>query len=215
MKERSILFSGAMVRAILAGTKRQTRRIVRDEWWRCLDADDERDRATAAERSPYGVPGDRLWVKETWRPRALRGCTQNACDRDDVSMRYTADDIERVFHESDVPDSWTMPKAAARGNVSPLFMPRWASRITLEVTSVRVERLQDITEEDARAEGLRAPRVPHFDGEGFVAPEEGSALSAFRSIWHTLNGKRAPWSSNPFCWVIAFRRVDTAGRNAA
>lgn len=225
MKERPILFSSAMVRAIIAGNKTVTRRIVKpqppcacryaingaqsaalcfaDE----LGSDGNLVCVPPTPRSkdhrlpcPYGAPGDRLWVKETWRPNCVAGAGVHV-------ISYTADGENRTFHPAEIGDAWTMPKAAVRGNVSPLFLPRWASRVLLEVVGVRVERLQDITEEDACAEGFRGAEHDHFDGERFYRAEEGSALVSFRCLWHQLNGDRSPWSNNPWVWRVEFRRV--------
>lgn len=155
MRERPILFKPEMVRAILEGRKTQTRRIVTvPPWLRKLGPDLDRswpDLAFGATpclhvqcanesvqrlRNPWGWPNDRplrLWVKETWRP--------GRSGRDAVSVQYAADGALLLFAERDIPMSWRQPKAAERGgNVSPLLMPRWASRLTLEVTDVRVER---------------------------------------------------------------------------
>ncbi len=229
-RERPILFSASMVRAIRAGTKTQTRRIVRDQasvsdvagggleptvWW-------PRD-GDLLLPCPYGASGDRLWVKEAhafldgdFRPTTMT-------DRGHVQVSYRADHADPVH--GDGPD-----KLRWRPSI---YMPRWASRFTLEVTDVRVERLQEITEEDARAEGV-APRV--FESwtwcnrarkqtfETFV-PECGdpgaellyhdrretlSAREGFYSLWETINGERASWASNPWVWVVSFTRMEVA-----
>ena len=189
MKERPILFSAPMVRAILEGAKTQTRRVVRGQV-AALD----RGHATiiGGPSCPYGAPGDRLWVRETWTAidergeavsRRTRHVDQNCGDR----LVYRADD--RVLTEQWRPS---------------IFMPRWASRITLEVTAVRVERLHDITEEDARREGVEpAP----FAKAG--RPAGHLHLEAFEDVWDSINGKHAPWASNPWVFVIDFRRLET------
>lgn len=213
--ERPILFSGEMVRAILAGRKTQTRRVARrlgvyTEAGRVVDLvplDPDGDPIDRPVHCPYGAPGDRLWVRETWAAidergeaisRRTRHVDQNCGDR----LVYRADD--RVLTEQWRPS---------------IFMPRWASRITLEVTAVRVERLQDITEEDACAEGVEASAttwVRHepngdwelsaepFDG---ATPERATARDVYERLWHAINGKRAPWSSNPWVWVVSFRKA--------
>lgn len=201
MKERPILFNGAMVRALLDGSKTQTRRIVKprkDRDMGCNLAPCELAGEVnngSYRNSPYGQPGDHLWVKETWRP-------WTALDPWDLNITYAADGEDRIIRDGEFGErDWAMPKAAARGNVSPLFMPRWASRITLEVTGVRVERLQAISESDCRAEGCAG-------GHGSIPGYSYSATPSehFRHIWESTGGD---WSANPWVWVVAFQRVES------
>jgi hypothetical protein len=188
MKERPILFSGPMVRAILEGRKTQTRRVIKPQpayhpvfanelHWRGSDINPD-----STYRSPYGVPGDRLWVRETWM----------ACDKrgfpvmEHPTRENTAEVLYRASH---VGDGWRPS----------IFMPRWASRLLLEITAVRIERLQDIGEADALAEG--------FPG----LEETGGAMSARYVLhveWDKLNAKRgSPWADNPWVWVLTFEVV--------
>jgi hypothetical protein len=201
-KERPILFSAPMVRAILAGTKTQTRRVFKPE--RMTWAADGRYQ-THSMRSgrmvetgsgpfhpndwlhycPYGAPGDRLWVRETWQHidgGPIYDAAGGVMDSHDPETIYRADH----------------PNRYGRWRPS-IHMPRWASRIDLEVTGVRVERLQDISEVDAIAEG--APPV-------LVPPDGGSMPHAegFRDLWESINGDRS-WAENPFVWVIEFKRI--------
>jgi len=189
MKERPIIFSGPMVKAILEGRKTQTRRIVR----RTIA---NRVTAVGSQRNfhvqdphvvmacPYGRPGDRLWVRETWAPcgeidngpHAKRGYTYRA----DWDLE---DDLQRDHQ-------W---KPA-------IFMPREASRITLKITGVRVERLQEITEEDAIAEGAFVAPTGIIKPDGTLTHR-----NEFVRLWQEINGKRAPWLSNPWVWVVEFR----------
>ena len=179
--ERPLLFQGEMVRATLDGRKTQTRRtrgldkvnadkssvFVRMQVLKCgsLAAVFENGNGElGAEKSPSGKPGDHLWVRETW------GWDDE--DPSAVNPRY------RATHFS--ADRW----------VPSIHMPRWASRITLEVESVRVERLQEISEADARAEGIWQPNWP----------------LAWKTLWESINGPGS-WEANPWVWVIQFKRI--------
>lgn len=208
MSERPILFSSGMVRAILEGRKTQTRRVVRKS--------DRGEIAVSQNGTPVYVtgapdddgepipcpysPGDRLWVRETW-----------AVGR--VFDRTRPSEIPTV--ERDIPVWWRADEAIEesvnRGRWRPsLHMPRWASRISLDIVSVRVERLQAITEADAFAEGVEANPYVMCDG----TTDEAMSISArdnFRSLWDTINGKRpgCSWGDNPWVWVVEFRRITT------
>lgn len=188
MKERPILFSAPMVRALLDGRKTQTRRIaskpVRHPDLGNLYAPGalvlEREPRHVIERAcPYGKPGDRLWVRETW-----------ARDDEDGSFMYRAD-IGRDMNA----DAWEqgrlegVPRYRWRPSI---HMPRAASRLTLEVSGVRIERLQEISDADCIAEGT----AQHPDGP----------WHAYRSLWTLINGQ-ASWDANPWVWVVEFRRA--------
>lgn len=198
MKERPIIFNSDEVRAILEGRKTMMRKPVKNkEILSYLDLNKTKGRVTViscedfthdiSEICPYGVPGDRLWVKETWR--LPYGGPNRWVD-------YKADDARDGF-------KWC----------SPVRMPRWASRIMLEIINVHVERLQDISEEDALAEGIR--RIPHgMDGDYFhFSRTEADPQNwcfpddAFRELWESNNTKLGyRWDANPWVWVIEFRR---------
>lgn len=184
MKERPILFSGPMVRAILEGRKTQTRRALKPqppkqtavvdpynhdiEHFTAWTADNKmmlsrgNIKNTAHWRCPYGLPGDRLWVRESF------------CSVDNTEFGGT---------------KWKPS----------IFMPRAASRITLEITSLRVERLQEISEDDAKAEGVS--QHPNYPKEFF-----SSWTAAYKHLWNSINGPGS-WNTNPWVWVIEFKRI--------
>jgi hypothetical protein len=212
MKQLPILFSAPMVRAILNGSKTQTRRIVKlparknieprwDNAW--IDGgfpdtgqylhvefrhkDDEWEGRMDRVYCPYGQPGDRLWVRETFMPMPH----VNA----------------KAFYRA------TDPLVGGKWKPS-IFMPRNLSRITLEITAVRVQRLQDITEEDAIAEGMNQATA-----DAVMCPEELATFAAahilaphamaritFETVWAKINGP-ASWDANPFVWVITFNPI--------
>lgn len=229
-KERPVIMTGESVRAILDGRKTQTRRVVKPQPDSpCVLAPDIAwiaGRATCIWPAPYvlddgsrpdhhatcrhGKPGDRLWVKETWAlvkpqydhefPNYVDGFEEWAGP---IPMRC--------------PPGWTLilkslwngyeyETAEERGfSWRPsLFMPRWASRLTLEITEVRVQRLHEITEEDAKAEGVEWNSGPLRMGHTHP-------ISAFKASWDEINGKKRPWSSNPWIWAISFRKVEPEG----
>jgi hypothetical protein len=228
MKERPILFSGPMVRAMLVGTKTQTRRVVKHkreqppEWATYADEVHNIGRTKSnifrwseeqtpgqplkslrrwpgsdvhdwyAIPSPYGKPGDRLWVRETLKRR------------DSGEWEYAADHAPVELHADDprAPSmiSWAHHKEGS--TCVSIHMPRWASRITLELTAVRVERLQDITEADAAAEGWEKQPERSQDPEVHY----DAARDWYADLWDTINGKGS-WAENPWVWVVEFRRL--------
>ncbi len=232
MKERPILFSAPMVRAILAGTKTQTRRVVKipgvmphtsfvithpEEEIIRFDDGTFHYLSTAAMSGPYacpyGQPGDRLWVRETWRHTCdsleeARALTEDITSGTAVDYRATyVDELMRngPMARADAEECcrWETWKPS-------IHMPRWASRILLEVTDVRVQRLQDISGSDARAEGVErihcyGPDCP--DGEdGCNARGCYGARERFHELWDSINGAGA-WGANPWVWALSFRRV--------
>ena len=186
MTDRPILFQGDMVRALLAGTKTQTRRVVKGEALEWLQPSMFTPEYVALPENgmcPYGQPGDRLWVREShWWFR----------DEHNPATGYfpptlTADDVE-YRADGEVPGRIWRPS---------IHMHRWASRITLEITAARVERLQDISEADAVAEGCA--NSLHLPGGRF-------ANENYAHLWWQINGDGS-WESNPWVWVIEFKRV--------
>ncbi len=184
MNEKPILFSAPMVRAIIEGRKTMTRRVVKPQ--HCF-APSMRQGESAWNNCPYGQPGDTLWVRETWA----------IGDRDN-DVLYAADPSWNVNGVA-VPPPVNKGTVHA-GNWRPsIYMPRWASRITLEVTAVRVERLQEITEDDARAEGVALG----IDGQTGRLESGGAA---FLKLWDSINAERGyGWTVNPWVWVVSFK----------
>ena len=235
MKERPILFNDEMVRAILDGRKTQTRRVVKlnaagraseigsHRNWHLEDPD-------AVSACPYGQPGDRLWVREAWK-------YADWTEQGEPFIQYRADGAELI---GDFPEEWadrlsdewallSEPanyqidnRAADRRWRPSIHMPRWASRIDLEVVSVRVERVQEISHTDCMAEGVRIytfeatgdhPRMYGFITDADGPDEHGTAphhssKDAYAKLWDSINAKRGySWESNPWVWVVEFKRV--------
>jgi len=195
MRERPILFNGAMVRAILAGQKTQTRRVAKNVVAAHAitgEALADIDSAGPRLRCPFGQPGDRLWVRETWTNAWDDGKNQWS---DPERYHYRADGIE-VAHVDGMERSPWRPS---------IHMPRRACRLVLEITAVRVERLQAITEADAVAEGLSQSE----SGSWLPGPCDHPEW-AFHQLWAQVYGEPA-WEANPWVWVIEFKRVEVAG----
>ncbi len=230
MKERPVIFNGEMVRAILDGRKTQTRRVMKVQpsehfhpmnmsleldysarWYTpgVVDKDGYLQPATgqvfgvAGEDEgyacPFGAAGERLWVRETWqgplvdeehledyRANADKFQTPEFCE-------YAADGGAR-------PEFCDLDDNVRQGWRPSIHMPRWASRILLEITAVRVERLNDISEEDAKAEGV-AP------SQHIITPPEALYRVGFLKLWQSIYGEES-WRANPWAWVIEFRRLE-------
>jgi hypothetical protein len=221
VRERPIIFGAAMVRAILEDRKWMTRRVVKpapnwgnwphrsDDEWLCAMGGDRR-------RCPYGKPGEHLWVREAWAffdRYASRSEAHNGPETPKTLPAFCGDSEQgkavmaywkrRLLFRADGPHphiDWDVPWR------SPIHMPRWASRITLEITGVRVERLNEISEADAKAEGIER------DGDGWREYRPGYdcfvrdeyPVHSFKSLWESLHG---PGSfDSRFVWVIEFRR---------
>jgi hypothetical protein len=187
VKERPILFSGPMVRAILDGRKTQTRRIMKSP----PDLFENAETIYAA--CPYGKPGDQLWVRETFATAHDNPCI------DDAGTVYRATD----------PDWGQMEGFRWKPSI---FMPRALSRITLEITGVRVERLQDIDNDGCVAEGIsasgKAVRMPDgsYAQAGRYESKASTVRQLFSELWTEINGPNS-WAANPFVWVIEFKKV--------
>jgi hypothetical protein len=202
MKERPILFSGEMVRAILQGRKVMTRRVIK------LPPADGRLRFNGSRFEvhqgypighveipcPYGQPGDRLWVRETWgcdKPKSMVGRAkwEGPPNQDEAEVHWKQ-------AEEEIGTLHIFPSKYWR---SPIFMPRWASRITLEITNIKVERVQDILPQDILAEGIHMA----------ISDEDHSEqYEAFEELWDSINAKRGfGWNKNPWVWAIEFRKA--------
>lgn len=224
-KERPILFSSPMVRAILEGRKTQTRRVVgfmcgtdflthrKDDLWILsstilniaagLPRKKVSPRTGQLVRCPYGKPGDRLWVRETWADVTL-AFQSHECEEPQV-IAFQADDAvynTRTMHFLEYRNDSGIVVKKWRPSI---FLPRPFSRITLEITNVRVERLQEISEADIRAEGVDESTIDELANLP-NAHREPSLLEAWCHGWDALNGKRGyGWASNPWVWVIEFK----------
>jgi hypothetical protein len=194
MKERPILFNGPMVRAVLEGRKTMTRRIAK----RLLLG---LPQAEMNAQCPYGQPGDRLWVRETHKGWYTYQSQQYVC--------YASDNSTHIVRRPEGhPEGGMLLGECHADKWRPsIHMPRWASRITLEVTGLRVERLCEITEADARAEGVEC----FDDTKTFRSYWDDfcvclSAKDSFQTLWAKINGPDS-WDANPWVWVVEFRRV--------
>ncbi len=217
MKERPILFNSEMVRVILEGRKTQTRRVIKPQstieaggWVRC----------------PYGQEGDRLWVKETWRVGAWNEDLGNIavdykadgkcrrewinCPDDDLFNLLwiqSSNDAEKAGKKTDTNGkyNWKAGESPCRWRPS-LFMPRWASRITLKIINIRVERVQEISIVDIINEGVvMLPLTEKTNPK----PRNGRIIKEkFITLWDPINAKRGfGWDKNPFVWVIEFKKI--------
>jgi hypothetical protein len=208
MKSRGILFSAPMIRALLERRKTQTRRIIHPrpssavdliEWhartksW-CAWTAGRIERVGESWRCPYGRPGDHLWVRETFTPNYF----------DDGRTAYRADFDEAQLCGVVEPPKWTPC----------IYMRQSQSRITLAVTSIRVERLHDLTELDARAEGMPPAWLDESGGDVNAAAPP-TYRQGFARGWNEINGKRAPWKANPWLWVVGFSVLDAQLREVA
>lgn len=228
-RELPILFSDLMILAILSGKKTQTRRVISPQpnnpstfgtspiWGRGIGRDgrfhlhaafsENGHRVDRVVSCPFGAPGDRLWVREAWQPRGV-------CRGQWVSVLYRADGamIDRPYFRTSMMPRWRPS----------IHMPRVASRITLEIMDIRVDRIQYITDEDAIAEGIEPPHEPYpvFGVGGGSGLEQQAqhrwiarygrapVRTAFAKLWDTLNsGRGYSWESNPWVWALTFKKL--------
>ena len=194
MSEKPILFSAPMVRAILNGSKTVTRRVVKDTGLYAIDASihgeavAKRELVCLATQCPYGQPGDRLWVREAFSNLALPGYPECFVYRADG----THSDGDGIGDS--LPDGCRWKPS--------IHMPRKACRMELEITSVRCERLQSITEEQAKAEGVEL----HCTDRACLYCHGYTARQAFQELWTSINGQES-WDANPWVWAVSFRKI--------
>lgn len=231
-KERPILFSAPMVRALLEGRKTQTRRIAVVQpfldtfgLWQVFypwgegghgiyetRAEMERElHNVALPRCPYGKPGDRLWVRENAYIAPHDWCGPETRDATDYNHCPRV-----VGYSASMDDGGEAARNYGVKQTPSIHMPRWASRLTLEVESIRLEPLHDITEADARAEGVM-PDAEAYKAMNHLRGQEAaqalprhlrSARDHFAGLWDGINGSRAPWAKNPWVWVVGFKVVE-------
>ena len=188
MKNRAILFNGPMVRALLNGSKTQTRRIYKSKNGGLQPrANDLPGMRQVLRECPHGQPGERLWVRETF------------CHKWDHERGY----LDEYWYRASTPDVDHVDGGEKSPWMPSIHMPRVASRITLEITGVRVERLQDISDADAWAEGIDSAEALS------MGCTTGAARAAYSALWERINGADS-WDANPWVWVVEFRQIEAA-----
>lgn len=216
-KERPILFRGEMVRALLDGRKTQTRRVVKPQptcerlRWGCVggqgfgfisNTDAGPDGDSKVFKCPYGQVGDQLWVREAFvleeTNQLSPGCIFRLLDEpgefgDYLVPHYRATEPDCGLADPDGDDGESMKWKPS------IHMPRWASRLSLEITDVRVERLQEISESDAKAEGVDITGIGH-------SPPQRKHQRAYAILWNKINGPGS-WEANPWVWALTFKRI--------
>ncbi len=249
VRERPILFSTAMVQAILAGRKTQTRRIAKHhpahiynwteeemeglehkyiKWvsedeegvfgpeWVMLNGDGDMEGVLGL--CPYGKPGDVLWVRETFR-KYFNVDEDGYPHYDDVIIEYAADNPEPIYMRDG--DGFQMFNKDGSERYLPysasIHMPKAIARIWLQIEDVSIERLQDITEEDAKAEGVKiVASNPIFNFYKSYMPERecfNNAYNSFQTLWQSINGVES-WNANPWVWVVKYKVLSTTGKPA-
>jgi hypothetical protein len=238
MKESPILFSGPMVRAIPEGRKTQTRRVLPRKYADWIDESrtpedikagypfvcgflgGDEECISAVRLCPFGQPGDRLWVKEAFRPWHESDSERCGCEPEYCRLCSSTPKTPVCFAADHA--GYIDPEARRLYGLKwkpSIFMPRKYSRITLEITAVRVERLQAISDEDAIAEGIE--QGPLYRSQDELAYRNYqhkdplmknyslSPIASFQTLWESFNGKRpgASWAANPWVWVVEFKHL--------
>ncbi len=222
MKERPILFSAPMVQAILEGRKTQTRRMCKPGFSLDMMPSELQEHYDVLgwvdiggfiiPPCPHGQVGDQLWVREKFKVSAFSMGYQNENNPDDfecptatVNYAFGASEYRELIQDAEmgIDDVSQAKRAFSKSGWSPsIHMPRWASRIQLEITGIRVERLQDISEEDADKEGVEMSPLSHSERTDF----NGCQIKAFEKLWTSINGA-VSWKSNPWVWVVEFIKL--------
>jgi len=232
MAEHPIIFNSKSIQAIVAGAKSQTRRVVKPlvymkkycnlRWGGFEDFQEANTAAATAAKlnlsqglkvCPYGEVGDKLWVRETW----------GSPDADYIRCKEGRKPKlgDKIVYRANPADDYQWSKGKpSQGSFcwrSPIFMPKWAARIWLEITGMRVERLQDISEEDAIAEGIGYgfqrnsgwPDYLHIKN-GICELTQDTARMSYSTYWDSINAKRGhPWENNDWVWVIEFKQIES------
>lgn len=227
MKERPILFTPANAQLVYDGKKTQTRRMFKGTTEHKGEYNPSYLEAHLNHSGwkticPYGAPGDRLWVRESWGIADSGGRLVDPC----INYRgggqlpligHVGPEMWSLACNKDVPyekreindaDLLKIPDGWRHG----MFMPRWACRTVVEITDVRVQKVQGISEEDSIAEGIQRQRLPDLSGNHFHWGDKTqdrckTAVGAYAKLWDSINGKTHPWGSNPWVWALTFRRV--------
>ena len=216
MAERPILFNGPMVRALLDGSKMQTRRVVKPQPQMVTEKHAtlwEGDPAVllqlmqqTGKYCPYGQPGDRLWVRETF----VQGWETTDGNPDQFNEDDTEKPKQTWYRATETGLGWDNGDGIVNTPWKPsIHMPRTASRINLDIVSVRVERLQDISETDAKAEGAKfhdGHGIGHSGWRHDYKDVHINARSSYARLWQEINGPSS-WDLNPWVWVVEFKRV--------
>lgn len=212
MTEHPIIFNGEMVKAILDGRKTQTRRVIKPR----------------TIKFPYGMPGDKLWVRETFGLMWPKGCDNGmiyeeggnpegrAITSEECDLKYRATEPDCIW--ADEGQEGAANRDESDGTCTmwkpSIHMPRWAARIFLEVVYIGVKRIKYITEEDSKAEGAIYHNGMEVGHSGFRFNQDHefvykTAKEAFAVFWDSINLKRGfGWEANPYCWVVEFKRIE-------
>lgn len=219
---RPLLMSTPMVEAILGGRKTETRRVVKPDIANILTRGSVAERALILEECPYGKPGDHLWLREEFRVHDLRlerGETEFEGPATAVSVEYRAGGHGLNVELADSKEINQAMRAMKHDGWRPgMYLPRWASRLSLEIVEIRAEKLKFISQNGVLAEGLvtatKCGYIHKWGWKGLPWDKwyQGGAVEAFAALWDMLNASRGyPWADNPWVYVLVFKRIETGG----